>query len=126
MARKSITLSPKHGVNPSVTHCECCGKSIGIAMLGQLKGDAEAPRDIAMGFCEDCQKVIDADGLMIIEVRNGESGPNPYRTGRIVGISKEAKNRIFKDLNQTVAYMEEEMFQKLFSNVEFNKQEENE
>lgn len=124
MGRKSIKLSPKHGVNPSITHCECCGKTIGIAMLGKLKDDAEAPKDIAMGLCDDCQKVIDADGLMIIEVKNGESGPNPHRTGRIVGISKEAKNRIFKDTTSTIAYMEEELFQKLFGDVEFQKQKE--
>lgn len=37
---KSIKLSPKHGVNPSVTHCECCGKEIGVALFGRLKGDA--------------------------------------------------------------------------------------
>lgn len=36
---------------------------------------------------------------MIIEVRDGESGNNPYRTGRIIGITKEAKERMFKDVN---------------------------
>ena len=90
---ESITLSPKHGVNPSVTHCECCGKEIGLALFGRLKGDAEAPRDVAMGLCDDCKKVIDAQGLMIIEVRDGESGKNPYRTGRLVGIPKRECSR---------------------------------
>lgn len=111
---ESITLSPKHGVNPSVTHCECCGKEIGLALFGRLKGDAEAPRDVAMGLCDDCKKVIDAQGLMIIEVRDGESGKNPYRTGRITGITKEAKDRLFKDFDKSMAYMEQSMFSKLF------------
>ena len=111
---KNITLSPKHGVNPSVTHCECCGKEIGVALFGRLKGDEEAPRDVAMGLCDDCQKVIDAKGLMIIEVRDGESGKNPYRTGRLVGISKDAKERMFKDINSPVCYMEHSMFQPMF------------
>ena len=79
---KGLRLSPKHGVNPSITHCECCWKEIGIAMFGRLEGDAEAPRDVAMGLCDDCQKVIDAKGLIIIEVKDGETGKNPYRTGR--------------------------------------------
>ena len=115
--KSSILLSPTHGVNPSVTHCEICGKEIGVALLGKLKGDAEAPRDIAMGLCDDCQKVIDQQGLMIIEVRDGETGKNPYRTGRIVGITKEAKERTFKDLKSSVCYMEQSMFSQMFNDV---------
>ena len=117
MSKGSITLSPKHGLNPSVTHCECCGKEIGIAMFGKLKGDKEAPRDVAMGYCEDCQKVIDQQGLMIIEVYNGASGNNPERTGRIVGITKNAKERMFKDITSPVCYMEQSMFSQLFNSV---------
>ena len=120
MSRKdSIILSPKHGVNPSITHCECCGKEIGIAMFGKLKGDVEAPRDVAMGLCDDCQKVIDQKGLMVIEVRDGESGKNPYRTGRIVGISKEAKERMFKNIDSPICYMEQSLFSQVFGGVEF-------
>ena len=115
-SKDSILLSPKHGVNPSITHCECCGKEIGIAMFGKLKEDKEAPKDVFMGLCDDCQKVIDQKGLMIIEVRDGESGNNPYRTGRLVGITKEAKNRIFKDINSPICYMEQSMFSKMFNN----------
>lgn len=111
---KGIKLSPKHGVNPSVTHCECCGKEIGVALFGKLKGDEEAPRDVAMGLCDDCQKVINQQGLMIIEVRDGESGKNPHRTGRLVGITKDAKERIFKGITSPVCYMEHSMFQPMF------------
>lgn len=111
----SINLSSKYGLNPSVTHCECCGKEIGIALLGRLKGDVEAPRNIYMGLCDDCKKVIDQEGLIIIEVRDGETGKNPYRTGRLVGITKEAKERMFKDINSPICYMEESMFNQLFN-----------
>lgn len=110
---KGIKLSAKHGVNPSITHCECCGKDTGIAMFGKLKEDVEAPRDAYMGLCDDCQKVIDQQGLMIIEVRDGEgekNSKNPYRTGRIVGITKDAKERMFKNINSSICYMEESMF----------------
>ncbi len=117
MSKDSITLSPKHGLNPSVTHCECCGKEIGVALFGRLKGDKEAPRDVAMGYCDDCQKVIDQQGLMVIEVYNGASGSNPERTGRIVGITKDAKERIFKDITSPVCYMEQSMFSQLFNGV---------
>lgn len=117
--KNSITLSPKHGVNPSITHCECCGKEIGIVMFGKLKGDKEAPKDVAIGLCDDCKKVIDQQGLMIIEVKDGESGNNPYRTGRIIGITKEAKERMFKDINSPICYMEQSMFQSIFGEVKF-------
>lgn len=120
MSRKdSIILSPKHGVNPSILHCQCCGKEYGIGLAGRLKDDAEAPKDVMYGFCDDCQKVIDAKGLMIIEVRDGETGKNPYRTGRLVGITKDAKERMFKDINSPICYMEQSMFNKIFGEVAF-------
>lgn len=112
--KDSITLSPKHGVNPSITHCECCGKELGLALFGKLKGDEEAPKDVFMGLCDDCQKVVDAGGLMIIEVRDGEKSPNPYRTGRLVGITKDAKERMFKDVTSNICYMEQSMFNSMF------------
>lgn len=115
-----ITISKEFGVNPSVTCCECCGKEIGVALFGTSWKDkngktAEAPREVAMGLCDDCEKVIKSKGLMIIEVRDGESGNNPYRTGRLVGITKEAKERMFKDINSPIVYMEESMFSQLFN-----------
>lgn len=51
---KNIKLSPKHGVNPSMLQCACCGKDMGLALFGRLKGDAEAPRIIKNDLCEDC------------------------------------------------------------------------
>ena len=116
MARKkdSIELSPKHGLNPSITHCECCGKEIGLALMGKLKDDQEAPKDVYMGLCDDCQKVVDQKGLLIIEVKDGESGNNPYRTGRLVGISKDARERMFKNITSPICYMEQSMFQPMF------------
>ena len=117
---KSIPLSPKHGLNPSILHCECCGKDYGLGMFGRLKGDEEAPKDIMHGFCEDCSKVIDQGGVMIVEVADGEgekNPKNPYRTGRIVGCSKQYKER--NNIKTPVVYMEQSMFNKIFGEVEF-------
>lgn len=113
MKEKGITLSEKHGVNPSITHCECCGKETGIALFGRLKGDQEAPRDVYAGLCEDCEKVIKQGGVLVIEVRDGEKGPDPYRTGRIVGCTKDFKERF--EIESNIVYMEESMFSQLFS-----------
>lgn len=119
MKDKGIKLSPKHGVNPSVLHCTCCGKDYGIALLGKLKGDKEAPRDIAQGLCDQCKGVIDQGGCMFIEVRDGEKGPNPYRTGRIIGVSKDFKER--NHLENSIMYMERSLFSKIFGEVDFSK-----
>lgn len=43
---KGIRVSEKHGVNPSITICPICGKETGIALLGKLKGDKEAPMSL--------------------------------------------------------------------------------
>ena len=120
MSKDSITLSPKHGVNPSILHCECCGKEYGIGLAGKLKGDAEAPKDVMYGFCDDCQKVIDQGGVMIVEVADGEgkkNPKNPYRTGRIVGCSKQYKE--CNKITTPMIYMEQSMFQAIFGKVEF-------
>jgi hypothetical protein len=118
--KESITLSPKHGVNPSILHCQCCGKEYGIGLAGRLKDDAEAPKDVMYGFCDDCQKVIDQGGVMIVEVADGEgekNPKNPYRTGRIVGCSKQYKER--NKITTPMIYMEQSMFQAIFGEVEF-------
>lgn len=39
---KGVTLSKKHGLNPSITVCPICGKETGIALLGKLKGDEKS------------------------------------------------------------------------------------
>lgn len=117
---KNIELSPKHGVNPSVLHCECCGKDYGVALFGRLKGDAEAPRDVMQGFCDDCSKVINQGGVMIVEVADGEgekNPKNPYRTGRIVGLGKDFKER--NNIKSPMIYMEQSGFQSLFGDIEF-------
>ena len=119
MIKNSIRLSPKHGANPSILHCVCCGKDYGIAMLGKLKNDEEAPRDIQQGLCNDCKGVIDKGGVMFIEVRDGETGDNPYRTGRIIGVSKEFKER--NEIQHPVNYMEHSLFEQLFGNANFSK-----
>lgn len=119
MTKNSITLSPKHGVNPSVLHCICCGKDYGVAMLGKLKGDKEAPRDLYQGLCNDCEGVVKQGGAMIIEVGDGETGNNPYRTGRLVGVSKDFKER--NHLENSIMYMKRSLFSKVFGGVNFSK-----
>ena len=116
MGKNSITISDKYGVNPSITHCPICGKEIGLALFGRLKGDEQAPRDCMNNTpCDDCQKVLDSNGHIFIEVKDGESGNNPYRTGRIIGITNEAAERIFT-LRPVpkVAYIQQSQYESIF------------
>ena len=113
---KSIKLSPKHGVNPSLTCCPICGKETGLALLGKLKGDVEAPKHIYdTKPCDECSKIIENGGHFFIEVRDGESGNNPYRTGRLTAITNEAAEIIFTIRPvPPVSYIEHSMFESIF------------
>jgi hypothetical protein len=56
---KSIRISEKHGVNPTLGICMYCGEETGeIALLGCLPGDKEAPRQSILSI-KPCQKCID-------------------------------------------------------------------
>lgn len=66
-------------------------KNIVLLCLVDLKEIPQAPREIVDGsICDDCQKVIDNGNVFIIEVEKQEA--NPYRTGRLVAVKKEAIN----------------------------------
>lgn len=79
----SIRMSPKHGVNPSVAVCFYCNEDTGELILpGMLRGDKEAPARAVWDRvpCDKCKQHM-RDGVILISVRDGESGDNPYRTG---------------------------------------------
>lgn len=75
MRGDSIPLSPKHGVNPSLLQCFVCGVDVGVALLGRLPMDAEAPRHSTTPHtrCKACQEQADAKRICLMLVR-GESG----------------------------------------------------
>jgi len=120
-----IKLSKEFGVNPSVEKCAVCGKDMSVVLFGTSWKDAngktaEAPREVCLGhLCDDCKKVVNQGGVSIIEVRDGESGNNPYRTGRLVAIKREAAERMFKEVHP-IAYMEQSNFEPLFGEYRKN------
>lgn len=75
----SIKLSPKHGINPSLEVCFYCGADIGVALLGKLPNDAEAPRKICTSYepCEDCKKSF-KDKVILLECNQGEKPTGRY------------------------------------------------
>ena len=100
MAKDYIRISKKHGVNPSIALCAWCGKSKGIALLGKLPEDAEAPREAVFDYepCDDCHEMWQ-QGVPVLEVTNIpihegmppiNKEPIAYPTGRFVVINPEA------------------------------------
>lgn len=107
---KSFKLSPKHGLNASITVCPICGKETGIAMFGRLKGDAEAPKVVAGNkLCDDCTKQLE-DKVCVLEADGTNKDGSPIRTGRYIFVPKYC----FKSDTPKVVFMIKEEFVKLF------------
>lgn len=128
----SIPLHPKYGLNPSLDLCPICGAETGVALLGNACKE-EAPRQgiYSNQPCDKCGNAM-KQGVMFIEVRDGEEGkPNPYRTGRIAAIKDEAVKNIVndKDLLESIlksrqAFVPKSVFRHLIPDEVFEKGDE--
>lgn len=65
---KSVTLSKKHGLNPSMVICPICSKEESVAILGYIKGDKEAPRYIQGDICDECKARVADNKCFVISV----------------------------------------------------------
>ena len=63
---KGVTLSKKHGLNPSMAMCPICGKAEGIALSDHIKGDEEAPRYIQGDICDECKARVADNKCFVI------------------------------------------------------------
>ena len=123
-----LRVSKKYGVNPSVEVCTICGKDMGVVLFGTSYKDANgkpsaAPHEVCTGsICDDCKQVIDNGGIFFIEVRDGESGNSPYRTGRIIAVKEDAVKKILKDYNK-INYVEQSVWKLLIPDVTYKKVE---
>lgn len=122
--KSTIKLSPKHGVNPSIIICPWCGKDKAVALLGRLKGDAEAPHEIITDYepCDECQALW-SQGVAVLEATPKDNGRPPiskddkgadlYPTMRMVVLKKEAAENIgFPDKSPVL--LEDKAFEHLF------------
>lgn len=108
----NVTLSPKHGVNPSMVKCVVCGKDAGILLNGKLRGDVEAPKYVITGdLCDECKAKVDKGYAFIIECRSAKGLED--RTGRYVTIKKEALQGDASNVN----LMLKDEFEKVFADV---------
>ena len=106
----NISLHPKYGVNASMTQCFYCGKGKDIILPGSQTGNLKkAGVDVAkdgkmpmyagaldLEPCDKCKEFME-QGIILISVKNGQSGDTPYRTGGFVVVSEEGARRIFTD-----------------------------
>lgn len=69
---KDITLSKNYGLNPSIIICPICGKDIGIALFGHIKGDKEAPKYVQGDLCDECKAKVNDNQCFVVSVdKNG-------------------------------------------------------
>lgn len=95
---RGIRLSEKHGVNPMVTKCYVCLEDIGVALLGRLKGDVEAPRSGVIDFepCDKCKGHME-QAVILISIdpdKSDKDDQNPYRTGGWVVMAEQWVHRV--------------------------------
>lgn len=96
----SIRLSEKYGANPSLLRCFVCGKESGIAMLGRLPNDEEAPKSIIDGdMCDDCKKKIKDGYVAMVEASNvcSDTKTINIKDVRLAGRSVFVRKEMFGD-----------------------------
>ena len=110
----------------ALTKCFYCGKDDRIVMNSTLTPyHANKVKDmhgkvIDKAPCNDCEGYM-KDGIIMIGVRDGESGDNPYRTGVFCVLSESYVKRITEQhlelqeqvLKSRMFYMEEKVYTEL-------------
>lgn len=101
---KMIRISEKYGVNPAVPLCYFCNQEKNeLILAGRLEEDKEAPHKAVWDMipCDKCKEFM-KQGIILISVKDGESGKNPYRTGGWVVVKEEAAKRMFGETNRII------------------------
>lgn len=113
----------------AVVKCFFCGKDKGLVMNTKLtEKEANNIREMhnhAIDYepCDECKKYME-QGIMLASVRDGESGNNPYRTGKIVVIKEDCAKQMFhpeffdKIKKTRFAFIEDSSWKKLGLPVE--------
>lgn len=118
MSKDFIKVSEKHGLNPSMQTCFYCGEVTGIALMGKLKNDEEAPKYFCNSVepCDACKEKY-KDYVLVVEKPNNEEAP----TGRWFAIKKEAVDENFR--KYPIVFMNVEDFSSIVEQNEetFNK-----
>jgi len=98
--KKDLRLHPEYGVNPTIPVCYICGQNKNEVVLLGAAYKEKAPMHMHLDKipCDKCNELLKSD-VLLIEVRDGESGENPYRTGYITAIRLEVAKRVFEKMD---------------------------
>ncbi len=94
-----MTNTTENKLGVAVIKCYFCGKDKGLVMNTRLTAknarEVEQMHNHAIDYepCDECKKLM-KQGIMFCSVRDGESGKNPYRTGKMCVIKEEAVEKI--------------------------------
>ena len=95
---RQIRLSKKYGLNPAIPYCFYCNKAKNEVILAGVFGGKEAPRAAVWDLrpCDACADFM-KQGVILISVKDGEDGGNPYRTGGWCVVKDEAIERMISN-----------------------------
>ena len=114
MAKDSIELSPKYGLNPTIKMCFYCGEESGeIAIMGRIRekgtdgrpvrgSDVEAPKHMFLDYqpCEKCKEKL-KDRFLVYRTEPADGRLPVFAKDRIatayVGIPKEKAKEFLDD-----------------------------
>ena len=128
---KSIKLSPKHGLNPTIPVCFWCGNDKNeIAIVGRVnRDDDKMPMRSFLDYepCESCQAKMKL-GVTVIEATttpnsrtNVPMQPNAYPTGRWSVVTRDFINRLTnnnpKFAETNILFMDKEPYNDIFASV---------
>lgn len=101
-----MRLHSKHGLNLTMTTCFFCGETKDILLIGAQVARAkeaglcnpDGKMNASVGCidkepCHKCQECME-QGIILISVKDGDEGDNPYRTGGWVVVKEEAIKRM--------------------------------
>lgn len=136
MAKKAITISPKHGLNPTLGVCFFCGEDTGeLALCGRVRdgkdNDKEMPMRTVLSYqpCDKCVQKF-SSGVLLIAVQprpiDGRpeitirDGVHLYPTGDHIVLKAKAASRLAGQTIQPGQSMliEQEALEKLMAQID--------
>ena len=118
MAKDSIKISEKHGVNPTIPICFYCGEDKNeVALLDKLKGDVKAPMRMLLDYvpCDKCkEKWAEMNAIILVGVQDtpvqegqppidNQEGKDLYPTGSYVGVTEQfIRENIDEDMQDEI------------------------
>ena len=88
---KSIRISEKYGVNPSLGLCPGCGNENGeIMLMGYITGDKEAPKHaMTLDLCDECKEEYVKKGYCLLVEKKDSADKNSFEMGRTFWMKRE-------------------------------------